>query len=195
MNSVRHDIVIVSGLPRSGTSMMMQMLKAGGMAILTDAKRQPDENNPLGYYEFEEVKNIREDSSWLTKCRGKAVKIVSMLLYHLPTNEKYRILFMKREMQEILASQKAMLKSRGIDGADDKDEKLAEKFEHHLIHIEDWLRRQPNVSVLYVKYDEVVEDSMKCAKVVNEFLGGCLGAKEMSRAVKKPLYRQRRGDI
>jgi hypothetical protein len=175
--------------------MMMQMLKTGGMAIHTDAERRPDENNPLGYYEFEGVKNIREDSSWLTKCRGKAVKVVSMLLYHLPANEKYRIVFMKREIQEVLASQKAMLKSRGVNGGDDEDEKLAEKFEHHLVHVEDWLRTQPNVSVLYVKYHEVVADSVKCARVVNEFLGGCLEVEEMSRAVEKSLYRQRRGNI
>src|SRR5262249_30630691 len=103
------DIIIVSGLPRSGTSLMMQMLDGGGVPVLTDNIRAADTDNPRGYYEFEPVKATKRDATWLPAARGKAVKMVSQLLYHLPPGETYRVLFLERDLEEVLASQEKML--------------------------------------------------------------------------------------
>src|SRR5438045_2458230 len=96
------EIIIVSGLPRSGTSLMMQMLENGGVDVVTDNVRTADADNPRGYYEFEPVKKIKQDTSWLPATRGKAFKMVSQLLYHLPPSERYRVLFMERDLDEML---------------------------------------------------------------------------------------------
>jgi len=109
-------ITVVSGLPRSGTSMMMQMLGAGGLAVLTDGKRGADADNPRGYYEYEAVKSLGQDASWLASAGGKAVKIVSALLIHLPDGFDYRVIFMRRPIAEVLASQRAMLDRLGHAG-------------------------------------------------------------------------------
>src|SRR5438270_5105425 len=106
MNS---EIIIVSGLPRSGTSLMMQMLDQGGVEVLTDNIRTADTDNPRGYYEFEKVKKIKQDASWLPQTRGKAFKMVSQLLYDLPASEQYLIIFMERDLDEMLLSQEKML--------------------------------------------------------------------------------------
>src|ERR1700730_18485992 len=90
------EIIIVSGLPRSGTSLMMQMLDRGGVEVVTDNLRTADTDNPKGYYEFEQVKTIKRDTTWLPATRGKAFKMVSQLLYHLPPVETYRVIFMER---------------------------------------------------------------------------------------------------
>ena len=185
-------ITIVSGLPRSGTSMMMQMLEAGGLGIVTDNIRKPDEDNPRGYYEFERVKKIKEDKSWLDECRGKAVKMVSMLLYDLPLDKKYKIIFMKREMEEMLASQRVMLERLGQKGGDVSDEEMGKKFEKHLRQVEEWLARQENIDVLYVKYNDVLNDSQKYAEMVSKFLGRNLNVEKMANVIERSLYRQRK---
>src|SRR5574340_974338 len=110
---MNNTITIVSGPPRSGTSMMMKMLEAGGMEVIVDNVRQADDDNPHGYYELEKVKQIKEDTSWLESVQGKAVKMVSMLLYDLPADRTYNILFMKRDLAEILVSQRIMLERKG----------------------------------------------------------------------------------
>jgi len=185
-------ITIVSGLPRSGTSMMMQMLEAGGLGIVTDNIRKPDEDNPRGYYEFERVKKIKEDKSWLDECRGKAVKMVSMLLYDLPLEKKYKIIFMKREMEEMLASQRVMLERLGQKGGDVSDEEMGKKFEKHLRQVEEWLAKQENIDVLYVKYNDVLNDSQKYAEMVSKFLGRNLNVEKMANVIERSLYRQRK---
>jgi hypothetical protein len=185
-------ITIVSGLPRSGTSMMMQMLEAGGMEIVTDNIRKPDEDNPRGYYEYERVKKIKEDKSWLNECRGKAVKMVSMLLYDLPLDRKYKIIFMKRDMEEMLASQRVMLERLGQKGGDVSDEEMGKKFEKHLCQVEEWIARQENIDVLYVKYNDVLNDSQKYAEIVSKFLGKSLDVEKMANVIEKSLYRQRK---
>ena len=111
----KKEIIVVSGLPRSGTSMMMQMLEAGGLPIVTDHIRKADEDNPRGYYELEKVKKIKEDPSWLADCHGKAFKMVSALLYFLPKSRKFKVIFMKRNIEEMLASQRLMLMRLGKD--------------------------------------------------------------------------------
>lgn len=186
------SIVVVSGLPRSGTSMMMKILEAGGLEIVTDNIRLADDDNPRGYYEFEKVKKLSKDSSWLSTCNGKAVKVISQLLYGLPGNYMYKILFMERKMEEILASQRAMLERLGQVGAGISDELLAEKFRAHLQKIDVWLAEQENMQVLYVSYNEILEDPPMHLAEVNRFLGGVLDGAGMAGSVENSLYRQRK---
>jgi len=189
---VKKNITIVSGLPRSGTSMMMQMLMAGGMGIVTDAIRKADEDNPRGYLEWERVKKLKEDQSWLNECPGKAVKVISMLLFDLPSNHHYKIIFMQREIEEVLASQRIVLERRGETKDGISDEHMAEKFEKHLKQVEDWIAHQSNIEVLYVKYNEVIADPLRSSKVVNNFLGEDLNTRTMAEAIEETLYRQRK---
>jgi hypothetical protein len=189
---VKDFITIVSGLPRSGTSMMMQMLMAGGMDIVTDEIRKADEDNPRGYLEWERVKKLKEDQSWLNECSGKAVKVISMLLFDLPSKHHYKIIFMQREIEEVLASQRIMLERRGMTGDEVSDEEMTKKFEKHLKQIEDWITYQNNIEVLYVQYNEVIADPVYYSKVVNIFLGEDLNTRTMAEAVAETLYRQRK---
>jgi len=188
----KKNITIVSGLPRSGTSMMMQMLMAGGMDIVTDEIRKADDDNPRGYLELERVKKLKEDKSWLNECSGKAVKAISMLLFDLPSNHYYKIIFMQRAIEEVLASQRIMLERRGEIKDGISDEHMAEKFEKHFKQVKDWIAHQSNIEVLYVKYNEVIADPLRYSKVVNNFLGEDLNTKTMAEAVEETLYRQRK---
>src|SRR5512135_2888827 len=122
-------VTIVSGLPRSGTSLMMQMLQAGGLSLLTDQRRTADKHNPRGYFEYEAVKQTGADVSWLEKAGGRAVKVIHLLLRHLPADRQYRVIFMLRDLREVVASQRAMLKDSGRTGALIPDDKLAGVFE------------------------------------------------------------------
>jgi hypothetical protein len=186
------EIILVSGLPRSGTSMMMRMLEAGGKPVVTDNIRTADESNLKGYYEFERVKKLREgDTQWLKDARGKAVKVVSAHLEYLPADYQYRVIFMRRHMPEILASQRKMLKSR--DEPDDQvsDEKLAELFQKHLVQVENWLSLQPNFEVIYVSYNDVLENPEVNIQRINEFLGGKMDTEKMLGVIEKNLYRNR----
>jgi len=185
-------IIIVSGLPRSGTSMLMKMLEAGGLEPLTDNIRAPDDDNPKGYYEFERVKQLEKDKSWLPEAKGKVVKVISMLLKHLPPEYFYKVIFMRRNMEEILASQKEMLIRRGESGSKVTDEELAEKFHVHLQKIEEWMASQPNFDVIYVKYNEVLQNHRDYCIKINEFLDNRLDVEKMVGAVDDALYRQRR---
>ena len=187
-------ITIVSGLPRSGTSMMMRMLEAGGMEIVTDNLRTADEDNPRGYYEDERVKKMKEDSSWLDGCRGKVVKVISMLLYDLPAKQKYKVIFMRREMEEILSSQRVMLQWRGQKEDGVSDEEMAEKFEKHLRHVEEWLGGRDYMNVLYIKYNDVINNTRTYVNIINNFLGKRLNVEEMMKVVEKSLYRQRKAE-
>ncbi len=137
-----HDFVtLVSGLPRSGTSMMMRMLEAGGLPVLADHLRTADEDNPEGYYEFERVKKIEHDSAWLEEARGRVVKMISALLKHLPPGYTYKIVFMRRKLEEILASQREMLVRRGKPADATGDARMAEFFTSHLHRVETLARR------------------------------------------------------
>lgn len=190
MNS--ESIVIVSGLPRSGTSMMMKMLEAGGLAPVTDNIRTADEDNPKGYYELEKVKELDKDTSWVADANGKVVKVISALLQKLPSDHSYKVVFMRRTMQEVLDSQRQMLIRRGETPDKVPDEKMAAMFEKHLERIEAWLAEQPNFEVLYVRYNEILENPAEAARQVNEFLGNALDAEAMTSVVDERLYRQRR---
>ncbi|REJ68543.1 MAG: sulfotransferase family protein [Planctomycetota bacterium] len=184
-------VTIVTGLPRSGTSMMMKMLAAGGMDVLTDRVRRADDDNPGGYYEFEPVKKTKDDASWLQDAAGKAVKMIYMLLADLPSAYTYRVLFMQRDYDEVLASQQVMLERRGEKGAGLSSERMAEIFDRQLVETRDWLAKQPNFEVLYLDYHRIVEDPLSQAEQVCGFLGMPLDARAMAGIVDPDLYRQR----
>jgi len=185
------SIIIVSGLPRSGTSMMMQMLEAGGVEILTDNIRTADDDNPKGYFEFEKVKELGNDKSWLDEAKGKAVKIICVLLEHIPPEYSCKVIFMHREMKEILASQKKMLNRRGQPTDTITDEKIAKIFFLNLEKVKKWLEQQPNIDVLYVHYSDVLNNFGKNIRKINEFLGYRLDEKNMAVVINKALHRQR----
>jgi hypothetical protein len=196
IHRVRKDkeIVIVSGLPRSGTSMMMKMLETGGIPVLTDYQRTADADNPRGYYEFERVKKLKDgDTEWLPDARGKAVKVISALLEHLPGDYRYRVLFMHRSLPEILASQRRMLVNRSEDPEAVTDDELAGLYERHLQKVEAWLARQRNMAVLYLNYNDLVEHPEPGVIKVNNFLGGGLATEKMLGVIDPGLYRQRQG--
>ena len=184
-------ITIVSGLPRSGTSMMMRMLDEGGIPIITDRVRAADEDNPRGYYEFEPVKALKSKFDWLIDARGKAVKIVSRLLLELPTGHYFRIVFMRRHLWEILASQQKMLHRRGIFDDPPDNKQMACLFRKHLEETETWLRLQKQMQVIYVSYNDIISDPKFQAEIINRFLDKRLCVARMVEAVDSTLYRQR----
>jgi len=186
-------ITIVSGLPRSGTSMMMKMLEAGGVPPFTDHIRTPDDDNPKGYYEFERVKKLPDgDTEWLRDAQGKAVKVISALLEHLPSGYAYRVLFMQRKMDEILASQKKMLVRSGKPTDQVSDEQLAKMYAKHLAKVNAWLAEQVNFSVIYLDYNLMLVDPQTYAFQVNQFMGDALDPQAMAAVVDPNLYRQRK---
>jgi RNase adaptor protein for sRNA GlmZ degradation len=187
---VQNEIIIVSGLPRSGTSLMMQMLENGGITVVTDNIRTPDTDNPRGYYEFEKVKKIKEDVTWLPGTRGKAFKMVSQLLYELPPTEKYRVIFMERDLDEMIRSQEKMLSRLGKPAA--PAEAIKQHFTRHLEKLRAWLGEQRNFEVLYVHYKEVVEHPAEQAARISAFLPGKADAAAMARTVDPALYRNRK---
>lgn len=184
------DILVVSGLPRSGTSLMMQMLDRGGIATLTDGVRAADDDNPRGYYEFERVKSTRQDPSWVEGARGKAVKMVSALLYDLPPGETYRIIFMQREIEEVLESQEKMLRRLGRPAA--PREPMRSSFASHLARVFDWLSGQRHMRVLKVSYNRLLSDPEPEVGRVLEFLDGRPARQPMLEAISLGLYRNRR---
>jgi hypothetical protein len=185
-------IIIVSGLPRSGTSMVMKMLEAGGIAPLTDHIRSADDDNPKGYYEFERAKKLKErDAAWLPEAQGKAVKVIGALLVELPSNYEYRVLFMRRNMSEILASQAKMLERRGEENNVD-DATMASLFEKHIMQVESWMKSQSNLSYMDVDYNSMLTDPAPQVEAINRFLGGELDTFGMMAVVDPELYRQRK---
>ncbi len=186
-------VTVISGLPRSGTSMMMKMVAAGGLEIVTDNLRLADEDNPKGYFEFERVKKLKDgDSAWVKDAQGKAVKVISVLLEYLPAGYHYRVIFMRRLMPEILASQREMLIRRGEEPDKVSDEQMALLYEKHLDKVYAWLNAQPHFEVLFVDYREVLAEPEKHAAEINRFLGGGLDEAAMRAVVDKNLYRQRK---
>jgi hypothetical protein len=185
-------VTIVSGLPRSGTSMMMRMLEAGGMQVLTDNIRGADEDNPKGYYEFQRVKKTESDPSWVEGAQGKVVKMISALLKYLPQDYTYKTVFMRRHLGEILASQREMLIRRGEPTDAVSDEKMAEMFRKHLESVDVWVDGQKNMEILHVSYNDVLKEPAEQVNRINHFFGNELDAEKMVAVVDGMLYRQRR---
>jgi hypothetical protein len=193
MLEIEKPIYIVSGLPRSGTSMMMKMLEAGGLKILTDNIRTADDDNLQGYYEFERVKQLKDgDADWLKDAQGSVVKVISALLEHLPAGQHYKVIFMEREMMEILSSQRKMLERRGKPGNPAEDGRFAELYGKHLDKIKSWLTHQINMDVLYIHYNEMVKQPVEYATKVAEFLGILMDLKAMGEVPQEQFYRQRK---
>ncbi len=186
-------IVVVSGLPRSGTSMMMRMLDAGGVPPLTDGVRAADNSNPTGYFEFEPVKGLDQDGnrSWLPAARGHAVKIISFLLTWLPEDHNYAVIFMHRHPDEIIASQQAMLRARGEPVAPDDAARSRQVYAGHLAQVERFMAGRDCFRVLPVHYHEVIDAPEAAARRVARFLGRSLDTAAMTRSVERQLYRNR----
>lgn len=187
------SVILVSGLPRSGTSMLMQMLEKGGMSIVTDKLRTPDEDNPKGYHELERVKELDKtnDKNWLKNHRGQVIKTISFLLQDLPLNLHYKVLFMRRNLDEVLRSQNKMLERSGTKDPLVPDEKMRQNYDLHLRKVCYRLDRSPNFEVLYLDYSAVVENTKREAERINAFLGGGLDVAAMASAVETDLYRNR----
>ena len=185
-------IIVVSGLPRSGTSMAMKMLDAGGIQLVVDGQRTADEDNPKGYYEDERVKDLAtaDDKQWLALSRGKAIKIISYLLKELPRNRNYKVLFMRRDLQEVLASQSKMLDRRSEESETD-DQRMMDLFENHLWKVGYLIKNAQHLEVMDLAYRQVIQDPESAAEKINDFLGGTLDVEAMSRVVDANLYRNR----
>jgi len=184
-------IYIVSGLPRSGTSMMMKMLSSGGLPVVMDSIRQADEDNPNGYFEIELSKKLKDgEVNWVYEAPGKVVKVISYLLEYLPKDMNYYVVFMEREIKEILASQHKMLERRNEKSLI-SDEEMTAQYNDHLRSVKYWLPRQPNIRVLYVSYNSMMNQPEKlCDSIVN-FLELPLDVKAMREVPNLSLYRNR----
>ena len=191
MNACTNELItVVSGLPRSGTSMLMQMLDAAGYPCLTDGVRRPDADNPRGYFEYEKVKQLRRDCSWLSEAKGKGIKIIAQLIPFLPSEFSYRIIFMERDINEVLASQRKMLQRQGKGGGNLSDVQLHQIFERQVFEVKQMLV-QRDVPMLDVAYSNVLQYPMKIAEQIQEFLREDLDVCAMAAVIDPNLYRQR----
>jgi hypothetical protein len=184
-------ITVVTGLPRCGTSMMMQMLHAGGMEALTDKVREADVDNPHGYFELEQVKKIKEDASWLPEAEEKVFKMVSMLLFHLPVGFRYQIVFMQRELDEMLASQAKMLARLGQTGAGIDDAQLKAFYRSHLAKVNEWLATQDHMRVHYCSFNAVLSSPEEEVPKLASFVEQDLAVDRMIATIDPTLYRNR----
>jgi hypothetical protein len=186
-------IIVVSGLPRSGTSMAMKMLEAGGVPLLTDEIRRADESNPRGYFEFERVKQLDKhgDLSWLPQARGKAVKIISMLLTWLPETYDYRVIFMQRNLDEVVASQDQMLVRRGEFGDATVNDVTRRDYAQHLENVNRFISNRKCFRSLPINYADAIEHPAAEARRISEFLGGGLDVARMAAVADRALYRNR----
>jgi hypothetical protein len=185
-------IVIVSGLPRSGTSLMMQMLAAGGMPVLTDGERRADIDNPRGYYEWERIKRLPQEPECIDEAEGKAVKVVSQLLFALPAKRNYQILFVERPLSEVVASQAEMIRRRGTSRSALVDSALIAALQSHLNQVNAWLRDRPDILLCRMQYHEVLSDTRSASEAVQRFLQQKLDVETMAEQVDHSLYRNRR---
>lgn len=185
-------VVIVSGLPRSGTSMMMKVLEAGGLPVLIDGLRAADPDNPEGYYEFERVKELdKGDTAWLADTQGKAVKVISALLEYLPADYQYRVIFMHRNIEEVLNSQRKMLVRRSEETEAVDDAEMADLFAKHVAKVKEWLREQPNFAVLDIDYNDMIQTPESYIRMINQFVDNTLDEQAMAKMINPKLYRNR----
>ena len=184
-------ITIVSGLPRSGTSLMMQMLAAGGMPILSDGERRADIDNPKGYLEWERIKQLPKEPECIAEAEGKVVKTISQLLLSLPSTHEYRVIFMQRPLVEVLASQEQMLRNRGTAGPSVDNSAVTRAFQNHLFEVNAWCNSKSNTRVLRVQYHSVLREPKVIAESIAQFLGVGLNVEAMAQQVDAALYRQR----
>jgi len=186
-------IVVVSGLPRSGTSMLMKMLDAGGMQIMTDSERAADIDNPKGYFEYERIKNLENESdkSYVREGRGKVLKVISFLIKDLPDDNDYRVIFMRRDLDEVLASQNKMIQRLGTSDSTAAEEAMKEAYRNDIVRTRLLCKNRPNFELIEISYTSTIENSAATARSVNAFLGGHLDEAAMRNAVDSSLYRNR----
>ena len=184
-------ITIVSGLPRSGTSLMMQMLDAGGLPVLSDGKRKADTDNPKGYLEWERIKQLPKDPSLIAEAEGKVVKVISQLILSLPSGHDYRVILMQRPLPEVLKSQDEMLRRRGNADSNADASAIEEAFQRPLIEVNRWLVGKSNMQVSRVHYHRVLREPKAVAEEIAAFLGVPLDVEAMVRQVDGRLYRNR----
>lgn len=185
------EIIIVSGLPRSGTSLLMQMLEAGGATLLTDEIRLPDEDNPKGYLEFEPVKHLRSNKEWLPLAKGKVVKVIHALLLDLPSNYQYKIIFIHRNVEEVVASQTKMLQRAGRTGANMPADKLCALFTAERNRIIHWASEQNNMSLMECDYRDILENPLFNAQSISDLLQIELDTILMAGVIDLSLYRNK----
>ena len=186
------ELVVVSGLPRSGTSMMMKMLEAGGIPPLQDNIRTADEDNPKGYYEFERVKKLPDDTAWMPEAVGKAVKIIALLLTKLPLKGyRYKVLFMRRDIEEIMKSQKQMLIRRGESPDKISDEEMITTYNRHLSEVLSFMEANSCFTVFFVNYNDLMRDPEDWVPRIAAFLGKEMDLEAMRAVVDPNLYRNR----
>lgn len=183
-------ITVVSGLPRAGTSLVMQMLAAGGHPVLCDDERQADEDNPRGYFELARVKSLERDASWLREAEGRALKVISFLLNSLPDDLEYRVIFLRRDLTEILRSQEKMLERNGEPPGPATDV-MKTHFTRHLRNVDEWLNHQKHIQILNCSYASLISDAHTMAETIRSFLMQNLDVDQMAQAVVPALYRQR----
>jgi hypothetical protein len=186
-------IVVVSGLPRSGTSMLMKMLDAGGMAIMTDSERVADIDNPKGYFEYERVKDLEKetDKSYVREGRGKVLKVISFLIKDLPDDNDYRVIFMRRNLDEVLASQNKMIDRLGTEDSTAAEDAMKEAYRNDIVRTRLLCKNRPNFELVEVNYKRTIEEPAATARSVNAFVGGHLDETAMREAVDGSLYRNR----
>ena len=186
-------ITVVSGLPRSGTSMLMKMVEAGGLTVMTDSQRTADVDNPKGYFEFERIKDLEKetDKSYVRQARGKALKVISFLIKDLPDDNDYRIIFMRRDLDEVLTSQNKMIQRLETDDASASHEAMKEAYRNDIVRTRLLCKKRPNFELIEVNYSATVENPAATARAVNAFLGGGLDESAMRSAVDESLYRNR----
>ena len=184
-------ITIVSGLPRSGTSLMMQMLDAGGLPVLSDGERKADTDNPKGYLEWERIKQLPKDPSLIAEAEGKVVKVISQLILSLPSGHDYRVIFMQRPLPEVLKSQDEMLRRRGNADSNANTSAIEDAFQRHLIEVNRWLVGKSNMQVSRVHYHRVLREPKAVAGEIAAFLQLPLDIEAMVRQVDGGLYRNR----
>ncbi len=184
-------VIVVSGLPRSGTSMVMQMIVAGGITPVTDGARTPDADNPRGYFEFERVKQLRTDKGWLDDASGKVVKVIHMLVPELPDDRSYRVVFLDRDLREVVKSQGTMLTRSAKTGGQLPPDRLLAIYQSQLATVHAWLASHPNFAVLHIRHADLIRSPASEAERINAFLGGTLSTNAMAGAVDPSLYRNR----
>lgn len=183
------DVVVVCGVPRSGTSMVMQMLDAGGLPILHDQVRGPDRDNPRGYFELAAVKGSRDDVGWVERAAGRAVKVPHVLAAHLPLDRVYRFILVRRDLRAVVASQAAMLARLQRPGAALTEAQLIAAYERQLDELTTLLDARPGARRLELRYEDVLADPAGQAARLDAFLGGGLDRAAMAAAVDPRLWR------
>jgi predicted AlkP superfamily phosphohydrolase/phosphomutase/tetratricopeptide (TPR) repeat protein len=191
ISEMKDPIIVVSGLPRSGTSLMMQMLEQGGIPVFSDNVRTPDESNPKGYYEHEAVKRLRRDKKWLSQATGKAVKIISHLLPYLPAKYNYKIIFMLRDLSEVVRSQHRMLVLNGKHKENLYPGRLEITFKNQLVIANSWFKSNHNAAVLYINHSEAIANPLETAQKVQKFLGVNTDVEKMASVIDKSLHREK----